>query len=322
MAAAIAGAGIYFFSKIREEAKSRIDQLEAQVREKDRAAERQAEAHGAEAQRADAQRAEAARVAADAERVAKEKAEAEVRQRQEREQQARIAQEKSRADGTHKREVEVKTKPAERTAEQPPRTTATASRATVLPAAALVVTLTATMLPSQPVTMATTSAAPDPTPPKIALAVPDAERPAPVTPAAQFAIVDRAMSEGRFADAMATLKKLADASNAQAQARLGDMYAEGRGTTRDPAAAKTWYEKAALAGYTPAQMKLGAIYASSSDGARSNNLAYMWYGTAARLGATGAKAESDRIGALLQPAERAQADKAIESTVRDIRKNP
>jgi serine/threonine protein kinase/TPR repeat protein len=317
MAAAIAGAGIYVFSKMRDEAKSRIDQLEAQVKEKDRAAEKQAEA-----QRAEAQRAEAARPAADADRVAKEKAEADAHQRQEKEQQARIAQEKSRVDGARKREMEAKTKPAERPAEQPPRAAAAAMRATERPAAALDVTPTAMMVPSQPATIATTSAAPEPSLPKVAPPPAlDAEKPAPVTPAAQLALADRAISEGKFADALAALKPLADAGNAQAQTRLGDMYAEARGTTRDAAAAKSWYEKAALQGDTSAQMKLGAIYASASSGARNNNLAYMWYGTAARLGATGAKAESDRIGALLQPAERAQADRAIESTVRSIRKN-
>jgi TPR repeat protein len=307
LAAALGGVGIYAF------------ELQGQLKERDRAAERQAEAQRAEAQRAEAQRAEALRGAAEADRVTKEKTEAEALQRQE--QVARIAQEKSRADAARKREAEVKTKPAEKPAEQPPRTTSVATRATERPAAALDVTPTAMMVPSPPTTMATTSAAPEAPPLKVTPAAPQPEKPTPATPAAQFAIADHAMSEGRFGDAMAALKPLADTGNAQAQARLGDMYAEGRGTTRDNAAAKAWYEKAALAGYTPAQMKLGAIYASASGGARDNNLAYMWYGTAARLGATGAKAESDRIGALLQPAERTQADKAIESAVRNIRKN-
>jgi TPR repeat protein len=66
-------------------------------------------------------------------------------------------------------------------------------------------------------------------------------------------------------------------------------------------------------------MKLGAIYANASGAARNNNIAYVWYGTAARLGLAAAQAPRDRIGALLQPAERAQADDLIESRVGRMR---
>jgi hypothetical protein len=161
--------------------------------------------------------------------------------------------------------------------------------------------------------------APDPTPPKAAPATAEPEKPAPITVASQFAVADRAMSAGRFADAIAALKTLGDTGNAQAQARLGDIYAEGRALPRDMAAAEAWYLKAALQGDTGAQMKLGAIYANASGTARNNNIAYVWYGIAARLGLAAAEAPRDRIGALLQPAERAQADKVIESRAAHMR---
>jgi TPR repeat protein len=162
----------------------------------------------------------------------------------------------------------------------------------------------------------------DPTPPKIAPAPTEAEKPAPVTVAAQFAGADRAISERKFADAITILKTLADAGNSKAQVRLGDIYAEGHVVPRDEKAAESWYLKAAMAGDTGAQFKLGALYADAPGTARNNNMAYIWYGTAARLGYTAAQAQRDRIGALLQPAERAQADKVIEKQVSHMREQP
>ena len=108
----------------------------------------------------------------------------------------------------------------------------------------------------------------------------------------------------------------------QAQARLGDLYGEGKGVPRDLPAAERWYEKAALQGDIGAQLKLGAMYANAGGAPRNNNLAYVWYGTALRMGSGAAKAERDRLGALLQPAEREQADKLIESKVARMPKTP
>ena len=66
----------------------------------------------------------------------------------------------------------------------------------------------------------------------------------------------RANAAQRYADAMAILKPLADAGNAQAQTRMGDAYAEGHGVVRDLSAGARWYEKAALQGNTKAQVAL------------------------------------------------------------------
>jgi TPR repeat protein len=291
--AAIGAFGAYVFHL-----KGEASQLQAQVKERDQAAEK----------RVEAQRAEGLRATADADRVAKEKSDAETRQRQEQEQQARIAQEKSRGDAVRKREIDMKAKPAEpmqRTATAVPRAADRPSPGG--PAAPVVVPMPVSAPSSQPAPM------------PVATSAAEAEKPAPLTVAAQLAAADRATSAGRFADAIAALKPVADAGNAQAQLRLGDMYAEGRGTARDAAAAQTWYEKAAMGGDTAAQMKLGAIFAGAAGTTRNNNIAYIWFGTAARLGVTAAQAERDRIGALLQPAERAQADKVIESKVAQMR---
>jgi hypothetical protein len=128
------------------------------------------------------------------------------------------------------------------------------------------------------------------------------------------------MKEQRYGDALAILNPLAGAGNAKAEEHLGDAYAEGRGVQRDAGAAERWYEKAGLQGDTSAQLKLGSMYASGNGVARNNNFAYVWYGTAASLGSNAGKTERDKVGALLQPAEREQADKVIASMVVGIKK--
>ncbi len=308
-AVALGAAGVYVLD------------LQTQLRERDQAKERQAETQRADAQRGEAQRAEALRGAADADRrVANEKAEAETRLREQ--EQVRVAQEKSQVDATRKREADTKAKQVEKRAE-PPRTPTVATSAPDRPAAAPgVLPIAMSVPPSQPAPLPSTTAAADPTPSKVAPAAAEPQRPTPTTPTATFDAADRAMSEGRFADAIGAFKTLGDTGNAKAQVRLGDLYAEGQGVSRDAAAAEAWYQKAALQGNTEAQMKLGAIYAGGSGAARNNNIAYVWYGTAARLGLAAAQAPRDRIGALLQPAERAQADKVIESKVVHMRAQP
>jgi len=130
------------------------------------------------------------------------------------------------------------------------------------------------------------------------------------------------MASKNYAEALAILRPLGDAGNAQAQFRLGDAYADGHGVTRDYAAAEKWYEKSALQGNTDAQRKLGAMYASGTHVTRNSNLAYVWYGTAARLGSSAAKLEREQIAASLQPAEREQADRLIESNAARMGKKP
>ena len=317
---AVAGAGAYALFRMSTETHSKIDNLQAQFQEKDRAA----------------QRTEAAR--AEAERAAREKAGDDARRRQEeelqarttREEQARVALERNQADAQRKRDAAARVPAAE-----PKRAdnvaTARPSPASMAPPmrelAPAIGGATSRAQPSaaSPVIapMATVDQAGAAKALPTAHVVPEPDKPAPAPPPAeQIASADRAIAAGRNSDAIVALKTLADAGNAQAQNRLGDLYAEGRVIARDASAAEGWYEKAALQGDTAAQVKLGTMYASAGGAARNNNLAYVWFGTAARLGATAANAERDRIGALLQPAEREQADKLIESKVSRMPKKP
>jgi serine/threonine protein kinase len=155
-------------------------------------------------------------------------------------------------------------------------------------------------------------------------AMPNAARgpsapPAPASPEDAMAAAQRAFDAKRYAEALALYRPLADAGNAQAQIRLGEMYAGGLGVERELASAERWYEKAALQGNTTAQMRLGAMYAAG--GATGNyNIAYIWYGTAALLGSSAAKAERDKVAAQLQPYERERADSVIKAKVEAMAK--
>jgi TPR repeat protein len=119
---------------------------------------------------------------------------------------------------------------------------------------------------------------------------------------------------------VALLRPLAEAGSAQAQERLGDAYAEGRGVGKNAGVAEQWYEKSGLQGVVNAQLKLGTMFASGTGVARNNNFAYVWYGTAAGLGSNTGKTERDKVGALLQPKEREQGDNVIANILAGMKK--
>jgi len=241
------------------------------------------------------------------ERAASQQAEEEARTRKAQEQaraedEARIADIARRRDMAEKARIEEQRRRTENAAKRP-QTTRAPPPPSPAPKA------TAAAAPEAPVSPPAAAVALPP-----AAAVPEPTRPsAPPTPAEQLAESDRATTAKRYSDALGILRPLGDAGNAQAQMRLGDAYAEGRGVTPDPAAAEKWYEKAALQGNTDAQRKLGAMYATGTGVKRNYNLAYVWYGTAERLGYSAARPEREQMAALLQPAEREQADRLIES---------
>jgi len=319
------------------EAQTRIAALEKQIQDKDLA--------------------DAAR-----QRATQQQLEDAARQRREQEQQAKAAQEKSQADteaAVAARRNAAERSKSERPAAASPHAAEAKRLDEAIPAPApqvraaprLVATAPAPRAPvvgpsasgtpqaaPQPAPAAAPQAAPQPAippapqakPEPVPQAMPQAapREPAPAgpppakTPAEQLAEADRAIEAQRFAEALALLRPLADAGNSRAQIRLGDAYLQGHGVPRDDAAAGRWYEKAALQGETGAQVKLAAMYVSGNGVLRNSNLAYVWYGTAARLGSAPAKIEQEKIGALLQPAERSQADKLIESTAARMARRP
>ena len=54
-------------------------------------------------------------------------------------------------------------------------------------------------------------------------------------------------------------RKAADQGHDVAQNKLGDMYAEGLGVTKDARVAMSWYEKAGAQGNADAQHSIGRL---------------------------------------------------------------
>jgi TPR repeat protein len=71
------------------------------------------------------------------------------------------------------------------------------------------------------------------------------------------------------------------------------------------------YRKAANEGIVEAQYRLGEIYAAGRGVNQSNFQAYVWFSLAAGAGHGGAKTRRDQVVTSLQPAEIQQADRVI-----------
>jgi TPR repeat protein len=300
------GIGVYLVAASRtDDARSRIAALEKQVQDQELAEKARLRT---EQQKQEQDLADAARL-----RLAQQKADDEARQRREREPQVQVVPDKMRADENAKR-VATERSPPDGTRVADRKRTDVPARPTSPAAGNVPVAVPSTSSPQA-------SQAVEPAAVQVAAAAPPPAVPAPAkaaatrTAAEQFADADQAWEARRYPEAIALLRPMADTGNARAQTRLGDAYLDGRGLPRDDAAAGAWYEKAALQGDTNAQVKLAALYASGNGALRNINLAYVWFGTAARLGSGAARIEQERVAASLQPAERAQADRLIESSV-------
>ena len=107
-------------------------------------------------------------------------------------------------------------------------------------------------------------------------------------PAATSAEIDKA--EVAVAETSAdrkdvgALTALAEAGNADAQNRLGNMYDEGLGVVKNQAAALRWYRASAEQGYVKAQYNLGRAFALGSGVAQSDVAAFDWFRKAAQQG--------------------------------------
>ena len=135
----------------------------------------------------------------------------------------------------------------------------------------------------------------------------------------QVKTVAEAIDRTDYVGALARLKPLAEAGNAEAQVLLGDCYHAGRGVLYDFESARAWYQKAAdggaiggyyglavlesygiqryksakaaswflkaaLAGHPSAQVLIGKHYAAGGGVPRSDVEAGKWYEVSARLG--------------------------------------
>jgi uncharacterized protein len=83
------------------------------------------------------------------------------------------------------------------------------------------------------------------------------------------------------AEAVRRIRRAADQGDARAQAKLGGIYQDGKGTARDDKVAAKWYRKAADQGLAQAQYDLGLMYATGRGVEQNFSQAAMWYRKAA-----------------------------------------
>ncbi|MCP5329731.1 MAG: SEL1-like repeat protein [Pseudomonadales bacterium] len=87
--------------------------------------------------------------------------------------------------------------------------------------------------------------------------------------------------EGRFAEALAIWRPLAQQGNARAQNNLGILYRNGEGVVQDYDLAREWLLRAAAQGWARAQFSLGMMYDFGQGLARNEQEAMRWYELAA-----------------------------------------
>ena len=92
------------------------------------------------------------------------------------------------------------------------------------------------------------------------------------------------MNGEHYAAAAQTFSVLAETGHAEAQFRLGVMYLNGLGVTKDPQQAIYWLEKAALQGSVGGQYTLARFYLQDRSGSRDEALALQWFQRLAERG--------------------------------------
>ena len=122
-------------------------------------------------------------------------------------------------------------------------------------------------------------------------------RPIASTRAAFAVIVAVGLSAARLMGQgdLAAIHGAAEQGDAEAQLRLGVMYANGEGVLKDPAEAIRWYRLAAEQGHASAQYNLGVMYANGQGGPQDFLLAHMWFNIAGSNGSVEAGKERDKL---------------------------
>lgn len=117
----------------------------------------------------------------------------------------------------------------------------------------------------------------------------------------------RAMQEGRMAQAFAAWKPLAEKGLVRAQETIAVMYHAGQGVAQDYVQAVQWYRRAAEQGDRAAQANLGMMY-DKGVGVESDLLqAWVWYDLAAANGEARHARKRDELAPQLSAAQLEQA---------------
>jgi TPR repeat protein len=115
-------------------------------------------------------------------------------------------------------------------------------------------------------------------------AYPEESRFKPGLPAPELAEGVEAMKRGSDYLAFAILEPHAERGNAVAEANLASLYLRGRGTPRNPEAARLLFVEAAMRGLPLAYGQLGAIYQWGEGAPADPKLALDWYRRGAAAG--------------------------------------
>ena len=87
-----------------------------------------------------------------------------------------------------------------------------------------------------------------------------------------------------YQEAARWYRQAADQGHAGAQTALGELYEAGQGVPRDDAEAAKWYRRAAEQGHAPAQYSLAILYVMGKGVPHDNAEALKWYRQAADQG--------------------------------------
>ena len=98
-----------------------------------------------------------------------------------------------------------------------------------------------------------------------------------------------------YAQARERFQQAAQAGNASAMNHLGQLYLYGWGVPQDSAQARQWYQKAAEGGDSEAMYGLGWLYEHGWGGGKDFTLARRWYQKAAANGKAQAKQALSRL---------------------------
>lgn len=113
--------------------------------------------------------------------------------------------------------------------------------------------------------------------------------------------------EAQRRSALVLLERAAEQGHPQAQARMGEVYAEGLGVERDPLWAARWFGKAARQGIAASQARLGHAFASGEGVPRDPLQAVAWYRAAAVQGHAGATEAVKALDSSLSDTEMTEA---------------
>jgi uncharacterized protein len=134
---------------------------------------------------------------------------------------------------------------------------------------------------------------------------PPAPGPDPLAPANQ------ALQREEYARALPLLATLAEAGNAEAQYKLGDLHFKGQGTAQDYPAAARWYARAAEAldteWATEAQYNLGQMFELGQGVERDPVQGLVWFEVAVALGSYLAVETRALVAQRLGPQDAARA---------------